>query len=143
VATVVMHSVQIESCVPLPLCRCGNARGDILPLFPKRDWPNVRKITADILGLLFHIAHIAFLSNSLQVPWPNLPIQGPPASEQQGLLVSRRRRVLKVVIPVCVTRRFEFHAEWLRDEPCDATTTGQNTVPVSTLSWLAERPQGT
>jgi len=22
--------------------------------------------------------------------------------------------------------RFEFHAEWLRDEPCDATTTGQN-----------------
>src|ERR1019366_6238366 len=23
-------------------------------------------------------------------------------------------------------RRFEFHAEWLRDEPCDATTTGQN-----------------
>jgi hypothetical protein len=22
-------------------------------------------------------------------------------------------------------RRVEFHAEWLRDEPCDATTTGQ------------------
>src|SRR6185437_3035329 len=36
-------------------------------------------------------------------------------------------------------RRFEFHAEWLRDEPCDATTTGQNTVPVSTLSWMVAR----
>ena len=31
--------------------------------------------------------------------------------------------------------RVEFHAEWLRDEPCDATTTGQTTVPVSTLAW--------
>ena len=45
--------------------------------------------------------------------------------------------VLKLVIPVCFGR-FEFHAEWLRDEPCDATTTGQNKVPVSTLSWMAE-----
>ena len=40
-----------------------------------------------------------------------------------------------LVIPVCFGR-FEFHAEWLRDEPFDATTTGQNKgVPVSTLSW--------
>jgi hypothetical protein len=31
----------------------------------------------------------------------------------------------------------------LRDEPCDATTTGQTTVPVSTLSWQAAKPQGT
>jgi hypothetical protein len=36
--------------------------------------------------------------------------------------------------------KFEFHAEWLRDEPFDATTTGQNKdVPVSTLSWVASR----
>jgi hypothetical protein len=43
-------------------------------------------------------------------------------------------------IPVCFGR-FEFHAEWLRDEPFDATTTGQNTgVPVSTLSWKATSP---
>jgi hypothetical protein len=40
----------------------------------------------------------------------------------------------KQSIPVCLGR-FEFHAEWLRDEPFDATTTGQNKgVPVSTLS---------
>jgi hypothetical protein len=32
----------------------------------------------------------------------------------------------------------------LRDEPFDATTTGQNKdVPVSTLSWEPFRPQGT
>jgi hypothetical protein len=49
----------------------------------------------------------------------------------------------KRYIPVCFGR-FEFHAEWLRDEPFDATTTGQNKgVPVSTLSWKATRPQGT
>ena len=41
----------------------------------------------------------------------------------------------KLDIP-SAARRVEFHAEWLRDEPCDATTTGQNKgVPVSTLSW--------
>jgi hypothetical protein len=39
--------------------------------------------------------------------------------------------------------RVEFHAEWLRDEPFDATTTGQNTVPVSTLSWNGASRQGT
>jgi hypothetical protein len=40
-------------------------------------------------------------------------------------------------------KRIEFHAEWLRDEPFDATTTGQNTVPVSTLSWNGASRQGT
>jgi hypothetical protein len=48
----------------------------------------------------------------------------------------------KRCIPVCFGR-FEFHAEWLRDEPFDATTTGQNKgVPVSTLSWKVNA-QGT
>jgi hypothetical protein len=46
------------------------------------------------------------------------------------------RDVLKVNYSSLLSGKFEFHAEWLRDEPCDATTTGQNKdVPVSTLSW--------
>ena len=44
--------------------------------------------------------------------------------------------VLKMSYSSLPSGKFEFHAEWLRDEPCDTTTTGQNKgVPVSTLSW--------
>jgi len=51
------------------------------------------------------------------------------------MLAKLRLMCYKVNIPVCFGR-FEFHAEWLRDEPYDTTTTGQNKgVPVSTLSW--------
>ena len=50
---------------------------------------------------------------------------------------------------VCVAPRYsslpqgepEFHAEWLRDEPCDATTTGPRKTGVS-VSTLA-RQRGT
>ena len=53
----------------------------------------------------------------------------------QGMLATSTGLCYKRSIPVCFGR-FEFHAEWLRDEPFDATTTGQNKgVPVSTLSW--------
>src|SRR6266567_1685899 len=44
--------------------------------------------------------------------------------------------VLQLTYSSLPSGKFEFHAEWLRDEPFDATTTGQNKgVPVSTLSW--------
>jgi hypothetical protein len=44
--------------------------------------------------------------------------------------------VLQLIYSSLPSGKFEFHAEWLRDEPFDATTTGQNKgVPVSTLSW--------
>src|ERR1035441_8459181 len=50
--------------------------------------------------------------------------------------------MLHADIPVCLYRRFEFHAEWLRDEPCDATTTGRN-LGTGVNSLLAgHKPQG-
>ncbi len=56
-------------------------------------------------------------------------------SKSSPQVATAARLWYKRCIPVCFGR-FEFHAEWLRDEPFDATTTGQNKrVPVSTLSW--------
>jgi len=34
------------------------------------------------------------------------------------------RIVLKIKHSSLLSGKFEFHEEWLRDEPCDATTTG-------------------
>src|SRR5438105_4855243 len=42
---------------------------------------------------------------------------------------------------VCSLSKPEFHAEWLRDGPCDATTTGlelSSSRPVSTLTRLGD-----
>ena len=53
-----------------------------------------------------------------------------------GCACNEFRVVLKMIYSSLPSGKFEFHAEWLRDEPCDTTTTGQNKgVPVSTLSW--------
>jgi hypothetical protein len=66
-------------------------------------------------------------------PSPRSPVDTTLASTIP-VVADRNLLWYKQSIPVCFGR-FEFHAEWLRDEPFDATTTGQNKgVPVSTLS---------
>src|SRR6185437_3773609 len=79
-------------------------------------------------------------SNQYILPAAIWSIQlSPPVSIVTSATCSPMVTVLLLSHSSLRPRRFEFHAEWLRDEPCDATTTGQKTVPVSTLSWMAAR----